>query len=65
MESTRREVGLVDADNCTHVVIPNLSGAAAFCGAGQIVKRIPGWFDPSDPLACGDCVELVTGNRST
>jgi hypothetical protein len=64
MAATRREVGLVVGDRCTHVVLPTLSGATALCGAGKITQRIAGWFDPDDPLACVNCAEAVADGQA-
>jgi hypothetical protein len=55
-----REQGLIDADKCTHVVVASIDGPQAACNRAPIISRLPGIFDPSDPLACQDCVEAVT-----
>lgn len=56
MGSGRQEMGLVEGDQCSHVLVPNLTGAAALCGSGKITKRLPGMFNPDDPLACVHCI---------
>lgn len=55
----RREAGLIAADRQTHLVVARLSGGVALCGAGQIVTRVPGFFDRTNPLACPDCVKAI------
>lgn len=50
--------GLVERDQDTHAVMPGPDGATARCAAGPILRRLPGLFDGSDPLACPNCVEL-------
>lgn len=59
MTLTRLETGLVDGDQRTHVAIPKLNGPVAMCGAGKIVQRVPGFFDPADPKSCQGCVEAL------
>lgn len=59
----RREAGLITADNRTHVLVMRLSGSYALCGAGRTFKRVPGFFDPTDPLACAQCTEAAAAER--
>lgn len=58
----RREVGLIASDQCTHVVMPRLAGPRAACNDEPITRRIPGWFDPTDPLACVECVKATAND---
>ena len=52
------------ADNrYSHLVVPNLEGLAALCGAGEIVQNLPGFFDPDDYLACVACASALAGER--
>ena len=55
-------MGLVDRDQRWHVAVPKLNGAVALCGVGKVVQRIPGWFDPTDPSACPNCVQRLDEN---
>ena len=55
----RREAGLIAADRHTHLVVVRLAGSFALCGGGQIVTRVPGFFDPDNPLACAECVRGI------
>jgi hypothetical protein len=48
-------VGLIDADHCTHLATRGDAGLEALCGAGPIVRRLPGLWDPTDPIACVNC----------
>ena len=52
-----RSTGQVKDDKTLHAVETNMSGATALCGAGPIVKRVPGWFDPDRSQACATCAE--------
>ena len=60
---TWRQTGLVEADQHHHAVDPSgddevllkAEQIVALCGAGRIVKRFPGWYQPDDPLACTRC----------
>jgi hypothetical protein len=57
--ATRHEMGLVAGAQDTHVAVPHLSGPVAKCGAGKIVQKVPGWFDPAAPSACAACAEQL------
>ena len=59
----RLEVGLIDADTCTHVITPRLNGLHALCGRGRIVKRVPCAADPTDEVSCEACVIAMSANR--
>jgi len=50
--------GLVERDQETHAVTLTLEGPMSRCGAGPILRQLPGRFDDSDPLACPHCVAL-------
>ena len=50
--------GLVARDQETHAVVGGPDGAMSRCGAGSILRRLPGLFDGSDPLACPECVQV-------
>lgn len=50
--------GLIERDQETHAVVTSPDGATSRCGAGPILRRLPGQFDGSDPLACPHCVQL-------
>ena len=52
-------MGLVAGDQHSHVAVPKLNGAAAMCGAGRIVQKVPGWFDPTDPSSCPACAQQL------
>jgi hypothetical protein len=53
-------MGLVDGDQRSHVSVPKLNGAVAKCGAGRIVQKVPGFYDPTDPSACPACAQSIT-----
>jgi hypothetical protein len=48
-------IGLVEADNHTHLVKRHGHALQAMCGAGPIVRRLPGMWDPEDAIACRNC----------
>ena len=54
--------GLVEHDQGTHAVLDSPGGLTSRCGAGPILRQLPGLFDDSDPLACPRCVELQLGD---
>ena len=61
----RLEVGLIDADNSTHVITPRLNGLHALCGQGRIVSRIPCSLTPSDEVSCEACAVAMTANPAS
>ena len=52
--------GLTDVDARTHMVLRQPGGEVAACRIGPIVRRLPGFFDAGDPLACVKCAEAAT-----
>jgi hypothetical protein len=48
-------IGLVEADNHTHIATREGEALLALCGAGPINRRLPGLWDPAEPIACPDC----------
>ena len=50
--------GLVERDENTHAIVFGIEESSARCGAGPILRELPGQFENSDPLACPSCVKL-------
>ncbi len=50
------EPGRTDDGAAVHAVRPGLAGPTALCGAGKVVQRLPGRFDPAADDACPACV---------
>ena len=51
--------GLVERDENTHAIVFGVDGPpSSRCGAGPILRELPGQFENSDPLACPHCVAL-------
>lgn len=61
----RLEVGLIDADNWTHVITPRLNGLHALCGQGRIVRRIACSVSPSDEVTCETCAVAMSANLAS
>ena len=49
----------VQADGRRHASVRRLLRRHALCGAGPIIIKLDGWFDPEDLVACRKCAELV------
>ena len=54
--------GLVERDENTHAIVYAVDGRRSRCGAGAILRELPGQFENSDPLACPHCVALQMGD---
>ena len=50
--------GLVERDENTHAIALGVDGPESRCGAGPILRELPGQFENSDLLACPHCVAL-------
>jgi hypothetical protein len=56
MAGTVLEAGSIEpVDDLVHAVRRRLTGGTALCGAGLIVRPLPGRFDPDSPDACPAC----------
>lgn len=54
------ETGLAPGDDrVLHAAKPGLAGKTALCGAGQIIRVVPGRFDTDDPRSCRDCCRAL------
>jgi hypothetical protein len=61
MPAAQQVAGMVADDEYFHVVRRYLAlGDLAECGAGPIVARLLGGFDPDHQRACPICVEHLT-----
>lgn len=59
-EPRGHEAGFVGGiDGFVHAIRKRLNGDQALYGAGRIVGRVPGRFNPADEFACPACVALV------
>ena len=50
----------VCTDGKRHASVRKALQRVALCGAGRIVFKVDGWFDPEDLLACSKCAQLVS-----
>ena len=55
MVTLQLEEGFVSTNGYVHAARRRLSGLCAVCGAGTIIRLIPGRFDPDDQRACPEC----------
>lgn len=58
MPQARYKVGIC-TDGRRHAVVRKLLSQRAACGAGRIVIKVEGEFDPTDLVACHRCTQLV------
>ena len=55
----------VCTDGKRHAAVRKLFQRYAACGAGRIVLKVDGWFDPEDLLACPKCASLVRSSSGS
>jgi hypothetical protein len=55
MVTKQLEEGYVAANTYLHAAERRLQGLCAVCGAGKIIRLVPGRFDPADDRACPVC----------
>lgn len=63
--ATAYEMGLVEGTEVVHAVKATVAGQVALCGAGRIIIRKPGRFNPDSPDACPHCATAEKNDSAT